>query len=172
MLAVLYAGALVRVARGVATRQTLAFAVFAPPAVLLLALVVALTPAAADALQSFVDVTLLQKSTSQSGIERQQWNLTAVQNFLDTRGLGGGLGSIRASSFPLAVLSNTGIVGAVCLGLFLLRADGTAASRGRGPAPGRDALAPGLRRGALQGQQATDGAFGGRVRGRVGTSHP
>lgn len=119
VLALLYAGALTRVLRGTCTTQTLAFVIFAPLTGIVVAFAVALTPSAAHAVQSFLDVTLLEKSTSLSGLERQQWNRTAWQNFLDTHGLGGGLGSIRASSFPLAVLSNTGVVGAGAICLFL-----------------------------------------------------
>ncbi len=118
VLALLYAGALVRTVRGRATAQTLAFTLVAPLTVALAALAIALTPSAADAVWNFLDITLLDKSLSPSGLERQQWNQTAFRNFLDTYGWGGGLGSIRASSFPLAVLSNTGIPGAVCFCAF------------------------------------------------------
>jgi hypothetical protein len=40
-------------------------------------------------------------------------------NFTDTYGLGAGVGSVRASSFPIAVLGNIGALGALTYGLFL-----------------------------------------------------
>lgn len=119
LLGLLYAGSLVRVARGPASVAEFSFLAIAPLALLLAGLAVALTPSAVSALSGFLDVAIFQKSTSQSGLERAQWNQTAFQNFLDTFGLGGGLGSIRASSFALAVLSNLGVVGIVGFAAFL-----------------------------------------------------
>jgi hypothetical protein len=58
-------------------------------------------------------------STS-SGIERSSWNSQAIQNFFDTYGFGAGNGSIRASSFPIAVLSSLGIYGTASYAMFLL----------------------------------------------------
>ncbi len=61
----------------------------------------------------FFELTLLNKLQSSSGVERSSWNQQALQNFLDTGGVGVGLGSARASSFPLVLLSNLGILGVV-----------------------------------------------------------
>lgn len=119
LLAALYAGALSRVARGRAPATSFVYLALAPPATLLLGLAIALTPAAAQAILDFLDVAVLAKSASQSGLERAQWNQTALQNFFDTFGMGGGLGSIRASSFVLAVLSNLGIIGILCFAMIL-----------------------------------------------------
>lgn len=71
-------------------------------------------------LDRFVRATLLDKAESGSGQERAQWNAQAFRNFLDTYWLGAGLGSSRASSFPLVVLSNLGIVGAIMFSMFAL----------------------------------------------------
>lgn len=60
--------------------------------------------------------TLFNKLESSSGIERSFWNAQAWSNFLDTYGLGVGLGTVYASSYPLVILSNVGIIGA---GLFV-----------------------------------------------------
>lgn len=68
----------------------------------------------------FVHAALLDKAESGSGQERGAWNAQAIRNFLDTYGLGVGLGSCRGSSFPLVLLSNLGVFGAVTFGLFLL----------------------------------------------------
>ena len=121
LLALLYAGSLSRAVRGRAQPATLTFLAFAPLAALMLGLAVALVPAMAATVGSFLDVAVFEKSSSQSGLERTQWNQTALQNFIDTYGLGGGLGSIRASSFPLAILSNLGILGVAGFGAFLGR---------------------------------------------------
>jgi hypothetical protein len=67
-----------------------------------------------------VDVSIFDKMSSNSGIERAKWNDQALVNFSDTHGLGAGDGSVRASSFPLAVLGNIGVFGALTYGMFLL----------------------------------------------------
>ncbi|MFD1559273.1 hypothetical protein ACFSHT_27115 [Paraburkholderia silviterrae] len=81
--------------------------------------VVLFLPAVADALTQFVDTTIFNKAGSSSGVERMGWNAQGVTNFLDTFGIGVGLGSIRASSFLVALLANLGIVGVICYGFFI-----------------------------------------------------
>ena len=66
-----------------------------------------------------VDDTVFQKMNTSSGIERGKWNEQALTNFGDTHGLGAGDGSVRASSFPIAVLGNIGLPGALTYGIFL-----------------------------------------------------
>lgn len=77
-------------------------------------------------LQRFVDIAwamVFQKADSDSGIERLSWAMGTWENFVDSYGLGTGAGSARGSSWPLVVLGNTGVPGAVamliCLGLCL-----------------------------------------------------
>ena len=114
LAAVIYGGAMLRIVRHrTAVPSNFAFLIMAPLAIVAVVVAVALSPQVSATLWDFISVTLLDKSTSQSGMERASWNIMAWQNFKDTAGLGGGLGSIRASSFPLAVLSNLGAVGAV-----------------------------------------------------------
>jgi hypothetical protein len=67
-----------------------------------------------------VDTSIFNKMSSQSGVERAKWNDQALINFVDTSGLGAGTGSVRASSFPIAVLSNIGVFGAFTYSVFLL----------------------------------------------------
>ena len=67
-----------------------------------------------------IDASIFNKMSSSSGIERAKWNDQALINFADTHGLGAGDGSVRASSFPLAVLGNIGVFGAMAYGAFLL----------------------------------------------------
>ncbi|MGC4089029.1 MAG: hypothetical protein QM756_14230 [Polyangiaceae bacterium] len=59
----------------------------------------------------FAQMTVLSKMQSSSGVERNAWNQQAWSNFVDTFGLGVGLGSARASGFALVLLSNVGVVG-------------------------------------------------------------
>lgn len=75
---------------------------------------------ATELLDRFVHATLLDKADSGSGQERAAWNAQAWRNFLDTHALGAGLGSGRASSFPLVLLSNVGLFGAVMFYWFAL----------------------------------------------------
>jgi hypothetical protein len=77
-------------------------------------------PQAVDRIVDFFQLTLVTKLDSSSGVERSSWNAQAWQNFLDTDGLGVGLGSARASSFPLALLSNLGVIGAVLFVAFAI----------------------------------------------------
>ena len=78
-----------------------------------------LHPELADRLTEFFGVTVARKLDSLSGLERTAWNQQAWTNFLDSRGLGVGLGSARASSFVLVLLSNVGVAGATLFLLFL-----------------------------------------------------
>ena len=66
---------------------------------------------------AFIDDTLLDKLGSSSGVERMSWNAQAWRNFVDTYGLGAGLGSVRASSWLMACLGSIGLIGtAIYLG--------------------------------------------------------
>ncbi|WP_048645964.1 O-antigen ligase family protein [Nitratireductor soli] len=87
------------------------------PLVFLLCVVMA--PGLVQEIQSFLDEMLFSKLDSQSGRERFMWNAVAFQVFQDTWGLGAGLGSARASSYALVLLSNVGIVGAALFVLFI-----------------------------------------------------
>jgi hypothetical protein len=80
---------------------------------------VRLSPTAWRTASDMTDQTVFNKLNTSSGIERQKWNSQALINLADTDGLGGGAGSVRASSFPIAVLGNIGIFGAATYGLFL-----------------------------------------------------
>ncbi|MCC0066985.1 MAG: O-antigen ligase family protein [Rhodovulum sp.] len=87
-----------------------------------LALVLAVLIYTKDALrpvQQLVEETLINKSTSASADERFYWNAKSWKAFLDTFGLGVGLGSSRASSSVIAVLSQLGACGAFLILLLL-----------------------------------------------------
>jgi len=82
-------------------------------------LAVLLDDAASQTIHNYFDVLIFEKSTSASGIERGSWNTFALQNFFDSYGIGVGLGTSRASSFPLALLSNVGVAGTLFYLLFI-----------------------------------------------------
>ena len=67
----------------------------------------------------FVDRSLLDKLSSDSGIERMSWNAQALRNFVDTNLLGAGLGSVRASNWVCAALGTLGLPGFLLMCWFL-----------------------------------------------------
>lgn len=81
---------------------------------------IALNDASAAWVQNLLDTTILNKMSTESGVERSMWNRQGMQNFYDTFGFGVGNGSMRASSFPIAALASIGIVGSLFLGSFLI----------------------------------------------------
>jgi hypothetical protein len=72
-----------------------------------------------DPVTQLVDMTLVNKVSSASGQERSYWNYKSLQSFFDTGGLGIGLGSSRASSWPIALLSQLGLFGTLMMLLLL-----------------------------------------------------
>lgn len=60
-------------------------------------------------------VLFFEKLGSASGIERSLWNTYGWEAFLKTWMLGAGVGSIRTSSFPIAILANTGLPGLILI---------------------------------------------------------
>jgi hypothetical protein len=80
-----------------------------------------LRPELATTLGDYFRITVMRKLESSSGIERSSWNMQAWINFLDLYGLGVGLGSARASSFPLVLLSNVGVLGTLLFLAFLVQ---------------------------------------------------
>lgn len=78
-----------------------------------------IAPTTASDWMGYIEEVLVEKPASSSGQERMLWNLTAWQNFIDTNWIGAGLGSARASSFPLVLLSNLGIAGFLLFALFV-----------------------------------------------------
>lgn len=81
--------------------------------------VILLQPALVDRIVHFFDATVLSKATSSSGVDRGSSNMQAWSNFVDTHGVGVGLGSARASSFVLVLLSNLGVAGTLLYLAFL-----------------------------------------------------
>ena len=64
---------------------------------------------------------VLKKTSSDSYSERSTWNRVSLEGLTATGGYGVGVGSTRASSWPVAVLSSTGIIGGLLMIAFLIR---------------------------------------------------
>lgn len=86
-------------------------------ALMLVSSVILFLPAIADVAETVITESLLAKGTTDSAVERGSWNAQAWQVFLDTDGLGAGIGATRGSNYALVLLSNLGVIG---LGLFVL----------------------------------------------------
>jgi hypothetical protein len=121
-LALLYVTALVRCGVSRGSRNSAAVVLLAPPLVIVLVLVVVIHQGLYERVHEYVDLLVLSKSSSDSGLERGSWNAYGLRNFWDSRGFGVGLGTARTSSFPVAILSNVGIPGALFFILFALTA--------------------------------------------------
>lgn len=68
-----------------------------------------------------IDTIVLQKTSSSSFEERSLWTRVGWEAFLDSGGLGAGLGSIRVSNWAVSILGSTGAFGALLLFGFLLQ---------------------------------------------------
>ncbi|RWC98125.1 MAG: hypothetical protein E5V58_04475 [Mesorhizobium sp.] len=72
-----------------------------------------------DPFVRLINSTIINKANSASGEERAYWNVKSLQSIVDTSGLGIGFGSSRASSWPIAVLSQLGFFGSLMMALLL-----------------------------------------------------
>ena len=77
--------------------------------------VAAIAPQRVAPLFDVFDKVVLQKSASYSYYQRSMWTRTGWQAFLDTGGLGAGLGSLRTSNWTISILGSTGVFGALLL---------------------------------------------------------
>lgn len=78
-----------------------------------------------DELQPYfelINMMVFEKSQSYSFEERSYWNAAGMQAFFDTYGLGVGFGGHRSSSYVVALLSNTGVVGTLLISIVVLQA--------------------------------------------------
>jgi hypothetical protein len=73
----------------------------------------------AGGIEHLVDRAVFGKLASKSGIERAAWNSSAWSAFVETYGLGVGLGSTRASSWLMSLLASLGVMGVLLFGRFL-----------------------------------------------------
>ena len=68
-----------------------------------------------DPIINLLDTMLFNKASSASGQERAYWNARSLAALGPTMGMGVGLGSSRASSWMIAVISQLGIVGTLLM---------------------------------------------------------
>ncbi len=119
MIGVAVLFALRRLLSGQATRPYATFLSITLLMVPCVVLAMALIPSVWNALGDLANVTLANKLESQSGEERTAWNTLALISFVETATFGAGLGTVRASSFAAALLSNVGLTGTALFLLFL-----------------------------------------------------
>ncbi len=117
---VVLAFCVVRIVRSTATSRHLTYVAVCLFALPLLIMAVMLIPAASESISNLIHATVTTKLDSQSGEERMRWNAQALNSFIDTSGMGAGVGSIRASSFIVALLANVGILGTVIFFAFMV----------------------------------------------------
>lgn len=78
-------------------------------------------PTLFDPIVSMVDKMVFRKTASASYVERSLWNRVGWHAFLDSGGLGAGLGSIRVSNWAISILGSTGVLGALLMFGFILQ---------------------------------------------------
>lgn len=122
-----------RILRNNATSRHLVYVSVCLFALPLLVMTVMLIPAAWESISNLVHATVTTKLESQSGEERMRWNAQALNSFFETNGMGAGVGSIRASSFVVALLANVGIPGTIIFFIFLLSLIRSVLRRDAGP---------------------------------------
>ncbi|HEX8045626.1 hypothetical protein [Rhizobium sp.] len=113
MVLILFATALAVSGRKNTSRTATVAIVFVPLVSLAIGLLAAIDPDMSKLIYNYIDIVALGKSTSDSGIERNSWNMAAIQNVFDSLGMGVGLGTARTSSFLLALLANVGVPGTI-----------------------------------------------------------
>jgi hypothetical protein len=72
-------------------------------------------------LLNVIDEIIFNKPLGSSFYDRSFWNSTAWDTITSTWGLGVGFGSTRTSSWVVAVVSNTGLIGAAFMMIFLVK---------------------------------------------------
>jgi hypothetical protein len=103
------------------TRYMTFFLVGAPLIVLVSITMIAMNDSASSYVQSLLNTMVLNKMSTESGVERSSWNKQAMQNFFDTFGLGAGNGSVRASSILFGIPASLGVVGTLLFAVFFAK---------------------------------------------------
>ena len=76
---------------------------------------IVLKPNLLDPVYAIIDGLLFEKTKSASYAERTMWTRIGWHAFLDTGGMGAGLGSIRVSNWAVSILGSTGLFGALLM---------------------------------------------------------
>ena len=117
-------------------------------------------PGTLEPFLDLIDKMVINKASSSSGQERAYWNLQSLQSFGDTSGLGVGMGSSRASSWLIAVLSQLGLVGSVLMAALVAATARGLGSLGKWVSAETDAVVASARNSALAGLVAGSLASG------------
>jgi hypothetical protein len=133
----IFATAALRTVTHRANPQTVNFVIFTPLILTMAVLILYQMPSVLEMVTRYLDILVFSKSNSDSGMQRGELSATALQNFLDTYGLGVGIGSARGSGFVTALLANLGAIGSIAYCTFLVQVIG-----GRGAADGKDETTP------------------------------
>jgi hypothetical protein len=88
--------------------------------VFLAALVFLASPALVESVVDVVKRMTIEKSSSESGLQRLYWTRQGWELFLASYGLGVGSGSFRSSSIFVAMLGSMGIIGVVSLLIYII----------------------------------------------------
>ena len=120
LLLIFYLTLFLKAVKGTSRHRDVAILVIAPIAVTCAVFGILMSSAMRTIIWDYADTLVFSKSASQSGLERASWNAFAWSNFIDSYGLGVGLGTDRASTLALAVLSNLGLPGGLAYVMFLL----------------------------------------------------
>ncbi len=88
-------------------------------AAFLIMIIFLLDPGQLAPVTNFVDRMVFGKISTNSFDERMFWNTMGVAAFIETHGLGVGVGGARTSSWAIAILSNTGVIGSALMLAFL-----------------------------------------------------
>jgi len=78
-------------------------------------------PAVMNGAIAIINNTLVEKTGSDSADERGSWNRVSMEGFSGSGGYGVGVGSTRTSSWIVAVISSTGVLGALLFLAFVAR---------------------------------------------------
>lgn len=97
------------------------FLKYGPLVVLGIIILMAVRPDIFSFLTEFMNSTVSEKITSDSGQERSSWNTYGINTIINTMGLGAGLGSVRTSSFVIGLPANIGLIGTFFFAMFFLR---------------------------------------------------
>ncbi len=104
-----------RIGRGRLDRPDLAVLIVGFAGLIAFLAVLIYNERAFDAFGQLIDTMVINKHSSSSGQERAYWNSKSLEALVDTSGFGLGFGSSRASSWPIAVLSQLGVIGALMM---------------------------------------------------------
>jgi len=88
----------------------------------LIFVVLAATPSLFSRIAGILQTTLINKASTDSGVQRSQWAMQGITVFVKSYGLGIGVGSFRSSSIITAILGSVGPLGLVAFLIYVLQA--------------------------------------------------